>query len=111
MRIIILAVLLLSGLGFYAYAPAGDRPPALVISADSITKQPVHGYDGVVRPGPAEFVTTAVGNVEIVVSGIEITADSASWHSSSNEIELSNGVARIKMPARIDMLRVPGERP
>lgn len=111
MRTIILGVVLMSGLGLYAYAHAADRPTSLVISADSITKQPVHGHDGVVRQGPAEFITTAVGNVEMAINGITITADSASWHSRSNEIELSNGGVRIKLPARIDALRVQGGRP
>ena len=110
MRRIMLAVAVLGVLGIstdgQAQAPS-DNGVSLSIMGDSVDRRPLHGYDGVIRPGRAENVTTATGNVVVIINGVRITTDRAEWHSGSNAIDIGrNGAARIELPGRISSLRI-----
>ena len=112
MRKTIFAVAGLVALGITVYGQAqSDAGVSLSLTADSIDRRPINGYDGIVRPGPAEYVTTAIGNVVIIVNGVRVTTDQAAWHSGSNVIELGrNSVARIDLPGRVTSLRIGTHR-
>jgi hypothetical protein len=112
----ILSVALVSGfvVSGYAQTPTQASPESVSLSltADSVDTRPLHGYDGVARPGPAEQVTTLSGNVEILINGMRVTADHAVWYWQTNTIELGRGdVTRIQFPGRIRAFRVAPRRP
>src|SRR5882672_1554922 len=99
MRNVSLMLAFLIGIGGYVYAQNTTRPSlSLELTGDIVTTTPVNGYDGVIRTGRAQYVTTASGNVLIVINGIQVTADSAVWRQDTNEIELAGGRARIQLP-------------
>ena len=107
MRNLSLMLACLIGIGGYVYAQNTTRSSlSLELTGDIVTTAPVSGYDGVIRSGRAQYVTTATGNVLIVINGIQVTADSAVWHQGSNEIELAGGGARIQLPGYPTSLRV-----
>jgi hypothetical protein len=106
MRNIILAIAITLS-GAYAYAQNVMRPSvSLELRADVVTNTPVNGYDGIIRSGRAQYVTTATGNVVLVINGIQVTTDTAVWHVDSNEIELGSGGAVIRLPGYPTSLRV-----
>jgi hypothetical protein len=95
----LLAVAVITGLGVYAYAQTTAKPQlSLSFVADSVTRRPAFGYDGVVREGPADDILTASGNVVVRVNDVRMTADTAVWHWGSREIELAGGSVRIELP-------------
>jgi len=101
MRIIVLIVTLVAGLGTYAYAQNADQVVDLSLEADSIISMPVNGYDGVVRPGRAEHILTASGNVVLILYGMLMRTDMVVWHRAKGVIELNGGSVRIELPGRV----------
>jgi lipopolysaccharide assembly outer membrane protein LptD (OstA) len=77
----------------------GSQTVSLSLTADTLSRTPKHGYDGVVRVGSAEHVITASGDVVIVINGTRVTADTFRWDRSSNVIELNGGSIRLELPA------------
>lgn len=115
-RTIVLAVALVSGFGMHGRAqtptPASTGSVSLSLMADSVEYRPVHGYDGVVRPGRAEHVTMLNGNVVIEINGVRVTADTAAWYSATNLIELGRGgTTRIQIPGPVTSYSVGPRRP
>jgi hypothetical protein len=107
MRSMIVTIGFFCGVCAFAYAQPEVRPGvSLELVGDIVTTAPVDGYDGVVRSGRAQHVTTASGNVLIVINGVRVTADSAVWHQASNEIELAGGGVRIQLPGNPTSLRI-----
>jgi hypothetical protein len=107
MRRMILTLVFVTSIGAYAYAQTGMRPSvSLELLADVVTTTPVNGYDGVIRSGRAQHVTTASGNVLLVINGIQVTADTAVWYEESNEIALGSGGALMRLPGPPTSLRI-----
>ena len=97
MRKTVVTIVLAAGFGIYLNAQSSPASRlTLSFSADTSFMQPEFGYDGVIRPGPANNVSTFTGNVVIRINDITITTDKASWHMRSNVIEFTNG--RIELP-------------
>jgi hypothetical protein len=110
--ILAIATLVVLGIGVYGQVPrTSNDGVSLALMADSIDRKPVHGYDGVIRTGRAETLTTAIGNVVIIVNGVRVTTDQAAWHSGSHVIEVGrNSAARIELPGRVTGLYVGTHR-
>jgi hypothetical protein len=105
--ILSVAIVVVAGIAVYAQARTSKDAVSVALMADSISHQPLHGYDGVIRTGPAETVTTAIGNVVIIVNGVRVTTDQAAWNSGSNVIEIGrNSAARIELPGKVSSLRI-----
>jgi hypothetical protein len=111
MRHIIVALVFVTSIGAYAYAQNSMRPSlSLELLGDIVTTTPVNGYDGIIRSGPAQYVTTASGNVLLVINGIQVTTDTLVWHQDSNEIELGTGGVVIRLPGPPTSLRIRHSR-